>query len=133
MSHLSTLLGQPTSYFRILDNIVNRLSNLRNDFDSIAFSGMSGAFVGVAVAHRMGKIPVLVRKQGDNSHDYERMVISTEPPDRYIILDDFICSGATVKYIHSCLKEYPLTQCVGVFEYTTDSWTYAANLPILKD
>jgi orotate phosphoribosyltransferase len=87
-------------------------------FEAIAFRGMSGALIAPMVAEAMNKQLILVRK-GESSHsDHEvegyRIALDTH----YIILDDLISSGETVKVIVEKIHEHaPSLKCVGSFEY----------------
>jgi len=91
-------------------------------FDAIAFTGSSGA----AIAFYLGiehKIPLIyVRKKNEDSHGYP--VEGTTDAGiikKYLIVDDFVQSGATVNRIITEIKEYAVSRFaypaepVGVF------------------
>lgn len=90
-------------------------------FDAIAVRGVSGLSVGFPVSY-ITKIPLLVvRKPGDSAHTtYEVEGPATEVK-RYIMLDDFICTGDTVRCMHDAITERAITvgalapECVGVY------------------
>ena len=88
------------------------------EFDAIAFRGMSGALVAPLLAHKLNKTLIMVRKDSDNSHAM-RMVEGDMNAKRYLILDDFLASGETVRTI--VRAAYGFTdgeaQCVGVMLY----------------
>ena len=100
--------------------IVARLKILGIEFDGIAFTGMSGALVAPLVADKMKKKLLMVRKDGDGSHS-SYAVEGHRDVKRYIVLDDLICTGASVRnVVKGILKmrhNYELTglECVGVF------------------
>ncbi len=100
--------------------LVKYLRALRLRFDTVVFRGMSGALMAPGVARKMGKELVMVRKD-DGNHSGMR-VEGFKSPKRYIIVDDFVCTGATVKAIYAALKDSVMTEqraakCVGVVCY----------------
>jgi orotate phosphoribosyltransferase len=94
-------------------------------FDAIAFCGSSGCAVafGLAVKH---KIPLIyVRKRGEKSHSYSKVECNDTHVQvkKYLIVDDFVNTGATLDYIVSTIARfakknnaYPAQQ-VGVLCY----------------
>jgi len=98
--------------------------------DAVVVTGKSGIAMGFAAA-MFADIPlVTLRKQGDSTHG-----LRIEGPHilvtRYIILDDFIDSGATVERIDNEIAEYaecvnrgtpPI--CVGIIEYLHSAYGY---------
>jgi hypothetical protein len=70
--------------------------NPLKDFTHIAVSGMSGMIVGPAIAAKLGKHLMIVRKPDDKGN--HGIPIETVAGDkiRYIILDDFYCTGETI-------------------------------------
>jgi hypothetical protein len=91
------------------------------DAQAIAFRGMSGAAVAPLVAYRLGLNPLGVRK-GESSHGGDTFYpegLNGEAVRRYVIVDDFVCSGATVHEVRSMAeKGHGLEPCLGVFQYT---------------
>jgi orotate phosphoribosyltransferase-like protein len=83
-------------------------------FDTIAFSGMSGAIIAPAIALAMNKALVLVRKKGDSTHsDYE--VEGNCEAKRYVIVDDFIETGKTRDYIKERMSFFaPRSKFIGL-------------------
>lgn len=87
-----------------------------HNFDTIAFRGMSGAVLGPALAVRLDKEMILVRKPGDGSHSclktegYKRAL-------RYIIVDDFIDTGNTMNIITQAIADFaPDAKCLGLLQ-----------------
>ena len=75
-------------------------------FDAIAFCGSSGAAFAfpLAVSH---KIPLIyVRKTGEQSHGNPVECNGEGRIKKYLIVDDFIASGATVEWIAAQVKKY---------------------------
>lgn len=92
------------------------------EFEAIAFRGMSGALVAPMLAHHMKKGLLVVRKPSEQSHGAK--VEGMIDAERYIIVDDFISSGKTVKEIQETIHHYrkainePVSaKCVGIFLY----------------
>ena len=66
-------------------------------FDTIAFRGLSGALIAPIVAHILSKEIIVVRKkQTDHSNHRVEGHLAAK---RYVILDDFISGGETVREI----------------------------------
>lgn len=64
-------------------------------FDSIVVRGVSGLSVGAPVALSLGKPLVVVRKPGENSHSFRKLVNGKRIGARWLFLDDFMDSGTT--------------------------------------
>ena len=92
------------------------------EFDTLAFRGMSGAFLGPTLALRLNKSMILVRKEDDDSHSFHK-VEGNKLASRYVIVDDFVCSGDTQKAIIDAVAKFaPDASFVGLLEvsYITD-------------
>ena len=81
-----------------LEKVLGRL-----DIDAIAFCGMSGALVAPAVAHELGLNLVMVRKH--KAHSASR-VEGSRPIKRYVIVDDLVARGTTVRRILREVEEF---------------------------
>lgn len=98
------------------------LKRIENTFDSIACCGVSGLMVVPQIAELLDKHIVVVRK---GERCYSEFRTEGVAPFRYIILDDLICSGSTVKHIKKVIKdEYPRSVCVGVYCYLPNECAY---------
>jgi adenine/guanine phosphoribosyltransferase-like PRPP-binding protein len=85
------------------------------EFDAIAFTGMSGALLAPTLALRLEKNLLMVRKPGD-SHSGMR-VEGDKAALRYVIVDDFMASGRTVRTILKEVADFAWNaQCIGVCE-----------------
>ena len=78
------------------------------------------------MALRLGKAWALVRKAGDNAHSSRR--VEGRVDGDYIIIDDFIDSGETVREIVYACDD---GQCVGAYFYDY-RWSNARNDPNLR-
>ena len=84
-------------------------------FDSIAFTGNSGACLAIIIAHTLNKELIMVRKSMDCHSSFK--VEGYSSSKRYLIIDDFISMGSTVTKIQKEIhKSLPKTKCVGVLE-----------------
>jgi orotate phosphoribosyltransferase len=107
---------------KIIIKAVCDLRKISDSFDSIACCGVSGLMVVPQIAELLNKNIVVVRK---GERCYSEFRTEGVAPFRYIILDDLICSGSTVKHIKKVLKdEYPRSSCVGVYCYLPDECAY---------
>jgi adenine/guanine phosphoribosyltransferase-like PRPP-binding protein len=107
---------------KIIIKAVCDLRKISDSFDSIACCGVSGLMVVPQIAEILNKNIVVVRK---GERCYSEFRTEGVAPFQYIILDDLICSGSTVKHIRRILKnEYSRSKCVGVYCYLPNETTY---------
>ena len=110
---------------KIIIKAVCDLRKISDTFDSIACCGVSGLMVVPQISELLNKHIVVVRK---GERCYSEFRTEGVAPFRYIILDDLICSGETVKYIKRTLKdEYSRSTCVGVYCYLPNECVYRNN------
>jgi adenine/guanine phosphoribosyltransferase-like PRPP-binding protein len=92
-------------------------------FDSIVACGTSGLIVVPQVAEILNKHILIVRKL--NEKCYSEFSTEGVSPHRYVILDDLICSGKTVKHIKRTIKdEYSYAKCIGIYCYLPKECAY---------
>lgn len=103
-------------------------------FDSLAFSGMSGALFAPMLARSLGKELIMVRKRADQSRHNPGVNHSPFAVEGfsgcklYVIVDDTVSMGGTVRHIVTEIKSFaPDAQCVGIFCYW--DWTWKQLLP----
>lgn len=124
-SHTSLILNHKTRN-KIIIRAVCNLRKIINDFDSIACCGISGLMVVPQIAELLDKHIVVIRK---HERSYSSFKIEGVSPYRYIIIDDLICSGSTVRRIKNLIKEeIPMAKCVGVYCYMPDECAYRSNI-----
>lgn len=89
-------------------------------YDAIAFCGMSGALIAPAVAVRLNKEMIMVRKSRKDADglSHSLHIIEGDVAARnYIIVDDFIDTGKTRDYIKRTLAaKCPGINCLGVLQ-----------------
>ena len=101
------------------------LRKISGEFDSIVCCGISGLMVVPQIAELLDKHIVIVRKDDKCYSDFK---IEGVTPFRYIIIDDLICSGNTIRTIKREIKaEIPRAKCVGVYCYIPDECAYDAT------
>ena len=87
------------------------------EFDAIAFRGMSGALISPSLATHLDKSMIMVRKYGEIFSHSSREVEGDSAAKTYIIVDDFVSSGDTIKSIISEIKKFaPHARCLGILE-----------------
>lgn len=114
---------------RTIEQCVSRLSEFE-EFDAIAFCGNSGALVGSPVAFLAKKDVLVVRKDKEkNQHHSAALVEGLDLSDKkFIIIDDFMSSGNTIKFIrNTVIKAFPTATLVGILLYK-DTSSYRAYL-----
>ena len=105
-----------------LEEMTNRDAQMIRDsdleFDAIYVSGLSGIIPGAIVANKLGKQLIIARKPDTNSH--ATMIVEGMPTCKftYIVYDDFVCSGSTLKRMAKQMNvtdDLGYSKCVGVF------------------
>ena len=117
--HMKAL--QPGFYRKFLKQAQKTVGKSELKFDTIVFSGMSGAIFAPVLALRLKKEIIMVRKESDKyptTHS-EYRVEGYIKVQRYIIVDDFISSGASAKYMTDQIREHfnSDAKCVGIYSY----------------
>lgn len=129
MTHKHTAIIQGALYMRdvfrmeqrkvVIKRAVEVLRAARKQFpfDAIAFRGLSGCIIGPSIAEKLNVNIIAVRKPDDGSHS-SYMVEGAVNCD-YVIIDDLISSGTTIKRIQKeIIKEcVEHGKCVGVYFY----------------
>ena len=112
---------------KIIIKAVCDLRKISNEFDSIACCGSSGLMVVPQVAELLNKNILLIRKSTEKC--YSNFAIEGIAPLRYIIVDDLICSGNTVRHIKRTIKdEHPRSKCIGIYCYLPKECAYRDDL-----
>src|ERR1035441_4337402 len=112
---------KPKGLERISNTLIKLIESTHIVFDSIAFTGMSGALVVPTLAFRMEKNPLVIRKPGDGSHSSRSIEGGGVDVKSYIIVDDFISSGRTITRILEALNDFgdPPSSCKAIFLYAS--------------
>lgn len=122
-SHTARVLGHKNRN-KIIIKTVCDLRKISDQFDSIVCCGTSGLLVVPQIAEILDKHIVIVRKPSDKRYsvfDMEGVV-----PYRYVIVDDLVCSGNTIKLIKNTIhEECPRSICVGAYFYIPEECAYS--------
>lgn len=114
-SDLAAKIKKAVEYFGVLKS--------KMKIDAIAYTGSSGAAIAfpLAIAH---EIPIIyVRKEGERSHGTEIECNYTEEIETYIVVDDFIATGNTIRRVMSKIKDrakrfsWDGPECLGVLVF----------------
>jgi adenine/guanine phosphoribosyltransferase-like PRPP-binding protein len=86
------------------------------EFDAIACRGLSCLLIAPIVAMRLNKTLIIIRK-GEKTHS-TRVLEGDHGAKQYLILDDFIDSGDTVREIGKVIHAVNSTaKCIGFIAY----------------
>ncbi len=88
-------------------------NNLFGDFETIAIRGTSGLLIGPILAQVTDKRIIVVRKEEHKAHT-SRICEGYLKTQNYIIVDDTIDTGTTIKTIKDCVD--------GTVKNETDEW-----------
>lgn len=112
---------------RAIDDLPGVLKRARTalsgvKYDTLVGTGFSGALVVPALAMRVRKPFILVRKEGDGSHHSGRLIGNLG--QRWIFVDDFVSSGATRTRVMEAVSslaaaEGHTTEYLGDYCYST--------------
>lgn len=108
-SHLDNLAG-------VVDTAVKFLRPRKRHFDSIVVRGQSGVIVGSPVALRLRVPLVVVRKPNDSTHSMYQVINGDNVGFRYLFLDDFISTGATLMACKDALVSFG-SRCSCIYQY----------------
>lgn len=128
--HTTSLLNTKFRNKTIFE-IVNRLKQLNNNFDTIACCGTSGLLVVPQVSEILKKNILIIRKKKEKR--YSPFAYEGAVPRNYVIVDDLICSGSTIKHILNTIQEdCPMAKCLGVFCFLKDKCAYSKDPELCK-
>lgn len=108
----------------VIIKAVCSLRKIEKDFDSIACCGVSGLMVVPQIAEILNKNIIVIRK---GERRYSEFFIEGVAPSNYVIVDDLICSGNTVKRIMNNIHaDVPRAKCIGAYFYMGEECAYNA-------
>lgn len=145
--YLRVLLGDPKGFPRVLRELALILRAWRDDpavaFDSIVATGLSGTLIALPLAARLHTHVAIVRK---HTTDHSDLVVEGTIGHRWMLLDDLVCSGATVRYCRRAIAAQlvaeggrTLPTFVGVYCYLQQTWraadrpAHSIEHPVLSD
>jgi len=94
--------------------------------DAIAYIGSSGSAIAFLLAERYALPIIYVRKKGEKSHGRKVEVNTGRPIADYMIVDDFVRTGETVRSIKTRVERHARSEmghakgpkCLGVYCWT---------------
>lgn len=111
---------------KIIIKAVCDLRKINASFDSIACCGVSGLMVVPQIAELLNKHIVVIRKPDEKC--YSDFPMEGVTPFRYVIVDDLVCSGSTIKHIKNTIYEdCPKAQCIGAYFYMPEECAFRAD------
>lgn len=109
-----------TELSEFLAKAIFKISPYKESFDAIAFTGISGALMAPLLAISLKKDLIVVRKNNDDCHS-DDMVEGAIDARSYLIVDDGIYSGQTLRTIVRQIGKVSRAKCAGVLCYNTAS------------
>lgn len=102
-------------------------------FDAIAFTGTSGAALAYPISYLMDKGLLCIRKQ-ESQHFYNGKVEGFWGSQSYIIVDDFVSSGNTIRAIIDGVTSKSKSELVGIYLYDSNRWgeSWDAGVPYIR-
>lgn len=111
---------------KIIIKAVCDLRKISGEFDTIACCGVSGLMVVPQIAELLNKHILIIRKNEEKR--YSEFRSEGVAPLKYVVVDDLVCSGATVKHIKKIIhEEYSRAKCLGVYCYLPNETAYKPN------
>ncbi len=110
----------PEQYAKVVDESLRLAQELKAkyQFDTIAFCGTSGAAIAFPLSYGMNLPMLCVRKQNIPSHQTTGEILEGNiGTEKYLLVDDFISSGDTVKYIINSIRVKSTAKCVAMLMY----------------
>ncbi len=127
----TTLLLNHKIRNKIIFKCIQHFKKAALDFDTIACCGTSGLLVVPQISEILKKNMLVVRKA--NEKRYSPFQYEGPIPNKYIIIDDLICSGKTIRHILNTIKEdCPRSLCIGVYSFFKDKCAYRTNNSLCK-
>lgn len=107
-------------FLKLVPKTAKKLRAIRREhpFDAIAFTGSSGAALAYPMSYLL-KVPLIHVRKG-KSHYYGGKIEGTISSKRYLIIDDFIDSGSTMKRVIKTITDaLPKAQPVAICLYSS--------------
>jgi adenine/guanine phosphoribosyltransferase-like PRPP-binding protein len=115
---------QVNRFVKIIDKAADLAKRIKriHKYDTIAFSGSSGAALAYVLSAQM-KMPLIHIRKDDGYHPISDSKFEGNAcVKKYVIVDDFIESGSTISYIRSTIKKVaPKAKCAAIMLYAQAS------------
>lgn len=138
-SYMGCIYRDPKKYVILLDDVVKKVLKLKKTlkFHAIAFRGTSGAALAYPISIATGIPLICVRKPSDKAHGGPVEGSSNTDVKKYLIIDDFMSTGDTIKAIIDAIdmkrRNYSV-KCVGILLYGDDYGSFKTwkKIPITR-
>lgn len=132
MSNYMQPIANPQKFKKLVRESRLMLTKIKRKtpFDVLVCRGLSGSTVAYTLSYLTGVPVIYLRKPGTTTHgtptevDYN-IVFSANHPVRYLIVDDLISSGDTMRGIYDDINHHigsNKVECIGIFLHSTDSF-----------
>lgn len=121
---------RPAKLAKIVNQLARKINALRKKtkIDAIAFTGQSGSSVAYPLSYKLGIPLILIRKGRSHSNTRYEGVCQIE---NYVIVDDFIDSGATVARIMKQVRRYnPDAKLMNILLYQQSYFKQWNGVPV---
>lgn len=124
-SYLGEIFKDPKSYSKLVKVAIKKTKALQKTlkFEAIAFRGISGSALAYPISAEL-KIPLIhLRKAKERCHGSSVEAWDGASIQRYVILDDFIETGKSVREIMDYFADYGDSdmECVGILLWSKQS------------
>jgi adenine/guanine phosphoribosyltransferase-like PRPP-binding protein len=115
--YLGSVYGK--EFLKLVPKAVKKLRSIKRKypFDAIAFTGSSGAALAYPLSYLL-KMPLIHVRKG-NSHYGMGKIEGTISSKHYIIVDDFIETGSTIKRIIKNISAETNAKPIGILLYSS--------------
>lgn len=94
------------------------------DVDAFVGTGLSGTLVVPVLAHVYHKRFGIVRKEGVPNHSWHKVESNMWETDRWLFVDDCVCSGRTEQHVMQAMTAEGYTFCIGRYLYMYHTFSY---------
>lgn len=97
------------------------------EIDAFVGTGLSGTLVVPVLAHVYHKRFGIVRKEGEANHSSHTVESNMQQTDRWLFVDDCICSGKTEQYVIQAMIAEGYTFYIGHYLYMPNTFSYCES------
>jgi adenine/guanine phosphoribosyltransferase-like PRPP-binding protein len=125
--HLAKIFEGPKIYSKIVLDAMKALKPRSKEFEAIAMRGFSGSLLGPTLAYLLQKHMIIVRKEPGHS---VKDSVQGRRVGTYLIVDDFISSGDTIKSIVENIRKHAGTAMtpVGIYLWRGSGSSYSTRI-----
>lgn len=122
-------LIDPATRKRLVAYAALRIRDKALPMQAIAFTGLSGSIIAGPLATELECYLYAVRKDGESRHSSNLVEgPATINSKDYLIVDDFVNSGNTIRRIAKAVFEHSNARCVGIYCWRDDEFYIGKTL-----